>query len=152
MLTRWPLSFAGLPSSISTNCGGSSDSPNTIAGLFKTIAIRRGALLNNSKKIHSVGIRRQKVNLKEALTKAPVLAFPNFSVPFELEVDAFRKGIGAVLMQQQQSIAFFNKALSPQHQLRSVYECELIALVLIILKWKHYLLGHRLWSIQTNKG
>ena len=39
--------------------------------------------------------------LKKLLTTPPVLAFPNFELPFILETDASRMGLGTVLSQQQ---------------------------------------------------
>ena len=73
--------------------------------------------------------------LKTVMTTSPVLALPNFDVAFEVECDAAGRGIGAVLMQNRQPIAYFSKALSENNLAKSVYEKELMALVLSIQHW-----------------
>ena len=52
--------------------------------------------------------------LKEIMTKAPVLALPNYSKPFVLEADASGFGIGVVLMQEHGTIAYMSKAIGPK--------------------------------------
>lgn len=60
--------------------------------------------------------------LKKALMTAPVLAMPNFSLPFTIETNASAKGIGAVLHQQSHPIAFVSKALGIKAQGLSTYD------------------------------
>ncbi|CAH9140159.1 unnamed protein product [Cuscuta epithymum] len=81
--------------------------------------------------------------LKAAVTSAPVLATPDFSLPFLIECDASGTGVGAVLMQGLRPIAYFSKALSGRTLAKSAYEKELMALVLAIQHWRPYLIGRK---------
>ena len=73
---------------------------------------------------------------------SPVLRLPDFERPFVIETDASNGGIGAVLQQDSHPIAYLSRALSTRNLDLSVYEKELMALVLAVTKWRHYLVGH----------
>ncbi|KAL0413609.1 UNVERIFIED_CONTAM: Retrovirus-related Pol polyprotein from transposon [Sesamum radiatum] len=77
--------------------------------------------------------------LKEMMIKAPVLALPDFSQPFVVEIDACGKGIGVILMQGGRPIVYLSKALAPKNIGLYTYEKEFLALLLAVTKWKHYL-------------
>ncbi|XP_019417272.1 PREDICTED: uncharacterized protein LOC109328313 [Lupinus angustifolius] len=89
-------------------------------------------------------------SLQHAITQAPVLALPNFTLPFILETDASGIGIGAVLNQNQHPIAFYSKKLSPRMQAKSTYVRELYAITEAVAKFRHYLLGHK-FIIRTDQ-
>lgn len=61
-----------------------------------------------------------------------VLALLDFHTPFVVETDASGSCLGAVLSQHNCPIAFFSQTLSTQAQLESVYELELMAIVLAV--------------------
>lgn len=88
-------------------------------------------------------------DLKVALTLAPVLRMPDFSLPFDIECDALGRGLGVVLMQHKQPVAYFSKGLSGRLLSKSAYEKELMALVLAMQHWRAYLLG-RQFTVRTD--
>ncbi|GAU49705.1 hypothetical protein TSUD_182030 [Trifolium subterraneum] len=81
--------------------------------------------------------------LKMAITQAPILVLPNFSLPFTVETDASGVGMGAVLSQQNHPIAFFSKPFCPILLRSSTYVRELFAITAAVKKWRQYLLGHQ---------
>ena len=80
--------------------------------------------------------------LKQAMASTPVLALPDFNEQFIVETDASDVGIGAVLMQKGQPIAYLSKALAQQHKHLSIYEKESLALIMAVEKWRQYLQHH----------
>ena len=68
------------------------------------------------------------------MVNVPILTIPNFEKTFIIKSDASRKGVGAILMQEGKPLAFMSKALSERAQRKSVYERELMAIVVVIQK------------------
>jgi RNase H-like domain found in reverse transcriptase/Aspartyl protease len=68
------------------------------------------------------------------MSQAHVLDVPDFSKPFIIETDASQYGIGAVLMQDKHPIAFLSQKLGIRNQGLSIYEMELLALIIAVTK------------------
>ena len=104
--------------------------------IVKTLTelLRKGALFIWTKD-HQVAFH----TLQQALSSAPVLALPDFSLPFAIETDASGTGIGAVLMQKGNPLAYLSKSLGPRSQGLSTYEKEYMAILAAMDQWKHYL-------------
>ena len=79
------------------------------------------------------------VNLKQALTSPPVLALPNFTLPFVIKCDALASRIGAVLMQNYHPIVWNTRVQRGLHQL--MREREMLGILLAIKEWRQYLLS-----------
>lgn len=88
--------------------------------------------------------------LKRAMVTTPVLALPDFSVMFVVETNALDFGIGAILSQRSQPIAYLSKALGPAKKAWSVYAKEMLAVMEAIKTWRPYLLGQK-FQIQTDQ-
>ena len=80
--------------------------------------------------------------LKEKINTAPVLALSNLQQPFEIEIDANRYAMGAVLMQYCKHICYHSETFNQVVVKYPTYDKELYALVQSVKKWKHYLLGN----------
>ena len=91
-------------------------------------------------------------NLKLAMTTLPVLALPDWNIPFIIETDASGVGLGAVISQNGHPIAFFSQKLSTRAQNKPIYERELMAVVLSVQKWRHYLLGRKFTILSDQKA
>ena len=96
-------------------------------------------LLRNKQFQWSEKAQRAFDQLKQAMTSTPVLALPNFKEQFVVETDASDIGLGAVLMQNNQPIAYLSKALAQHHKHLSIYETEFLALIMAVEKWRQYL-------------
>ena len=85
-------------------------------------------------------------HLKQALTTAPVLAFPDESRPFSIHCDASGDAIGAVLVQTDETgldhpIAYISRLLNRAERNYPITEQEALAVVWSIRKFDHFVSG-----------
>jgi hypothetical protein len=99
------------------------------------------ALLKNSSFTWTPSTAQSFQTLKMDMCTTPVLALPYFTNTFVLECDASGKGIGVVLMQEGQPLAFTSKQLSERNLGKYIYEKEKLAIFHAVDLWLPYLLG-----------
>ena len=79
------------------------------------------------------------LQLKRALTSAPVLALPDPKLPYELVCDASGFGIGAVLLQEGRPILFYSRKMADAKRNCVVSEQELLAVIEALRVFRCYL-------------
>ncbi|KRY16110.1 Retrovirus-related Pol polyprotein from transposon 17.6 [Trichinella patagoniensis] len=93
--------------------------------------------------------------LKTQLTKQPVLAHPNFKIPFVVDTDAIGDGLGAVLSQiiagQERVVAFASRTLSKTERKYCATRREMLALVWALKQFRCFLYGRR-FTVRTDHG
>jgi hypothetical protein len=81
--------------------------------------------------------------LKRRLVTAPVLALLTESGNFVVYNDASKKGLGCILMQNGNVIAYTSRQLKPYEQNYPTHDLELAAVVFALKIWRHYLYDER---------
>ena len=83
--------------------------------------------------------------LKQNLTHAPVLPFPQFDQPFIVDADASGEGLGAVLSQviddEEKVVAYASRALTKAERQYAATRREMLALVWSLKHFRPYLYG-----------
>jgi hypothetical protein len=91
--------------------------------------------------------------LKELLTTAPILQFPDFSQPFIITTDASRDAAGCILSQGEVGkdlpIAFASRTFNKAERNYSTTDLEMAAIVWAVKQFRPYVLG-RHFTIVTN--
>jgi hypothetical protein len=95
------------------------------------------------------GQRQQEAyqTLKDKLCNTPVLAYPNFELPFILTTDASQVAVAAILSQVQEGverpIAYASRQMNKAERAYSASEAEMLALVWATKYFRCYLYGKR---------
>ena len=93
--------------------------------------------------------------LKGSLISAPILGYPRPEGQFILDTDASNFALGGVLSQEQDGeervIAYGSKALSKPERNYCVTRRELLAVVVFLKKYRHYLAGSMV-KVRTDHG
>ena len=88
-------------------------------------------------------------DLKIALTNAPILAFPDYNLPFTMCTDASAQGLGAVLMQKQNdgrfhTIAYASRKLNSAETRYSATHLETLAIVWALKHFRDIIFGYEI--------
>jgi hypothetical protein len=76
------------------------------------------------------------------LTTSLVLVQPNIAKSFDVYCDASGTGLGCVLMQEKRVISYSSRQLRCHKEHYPTHDLELMAVVLALRTWRHYLLGN----------
>lgn len=119
---------------------------------YGTIAAPLTNLLKKDQFTWSMEAEQSFQCLQKTMNCTPVLVLPDFTRHFVIECDASGNGIGAMLMQQGQPMAFLSKALTGRALALSTYEKEMMAILHAVTKWRTYLLGRRIRIVTDHRS
>ena len=134
-LVKWVKSFLGLVSYYRRFFPGFAEVAKPLMDLTK------------DKTLFIWGASHQKSfdELKERLANAAVLAYPDYSLEFEIHPDACGYGVGAVLVQRQMGeerpLAFASRIMTASERNYSITEKECLALVWAVKKFRFFIWG-----------
>ena len=88
--------------------------------------------------------------LKEAVSVSPILRYYNLREKVTIQCDASQHGLGAVLLQGGQPVAYASRALTPTEENYAQIEKELLAIVFACEKFDAYIYGRDSVRVQTD--
>ena len=88
--------------------------------------------------------------LKDLVTKAPMLKFYDVKKPVKVSVDASQKGLGAVVLQDEGPVAYASRALTPTEQNYAQIEKEMLAIVYGLERFHQYVYGRNIVEVETD--
>ena len=110
---------------------------------YASLGVPLTELLQNNAFVWTRIATRAFQQLKEALTKTPLLQLLNFNTQFMVQTAASGTSVGAILMQKGHLLAYFSQQLTPRLQAVATYAREMFAIIDAIKKWCQYLFGQR---------
>ncbi|GBG84464.1 hypothetical protein CBR_g38748 [Chara braunii] len=94
--------------------------------------------------------------LKTAMLMAPILSIYDPTLPTRVTTDASGYGIGAVLEQHDgedwHPVEYFSHKVPPINSLDDARKKELLAFVMALKRWRHFLLGRRRFTWVTDNN
>lgn len=95
------------------------------------------------------------LEFKNLLAHPPILSYPDFTKEFILHTDASNIAVGAVLSQgtlpHDKPIHYFSKTLNPAQTRYSTIEKELLAIILAVENFNHYLTGREFLIVTDHR-
>jgi hypothetical protein len=79
--------------------------------------------------------------VKELLTTTSILKVPDMDADFLVCIDTSKKGLGGVLMQDGQVIAYISIKLRMHAENYAMHDLDLLAIVYALRVWRHYIIG-----------
>jgi RNase H-like domain found in reverse transcriptase len=89
---------------------------------------------------------------KRIIAREVLLAYPNFSTPFQIHTDASHYQLGAVISQDGKPIAFYSRKLKPEQTRYTTTERELFSIVETLKEYRNILLGHKIEVFTDHKN
>ena len=82
--------------------------------------------------------------MKQVIAKETLLAFPDFSKPFEIHTDASKIQLGSCISQKRKPIAFYSRKLNDAQTRYTTTERELLSIVETLKEFKNILWGQQI--------
>jgi hypothetical protein len=90
--------------------------------------------------------------LKNSLPCDVVLAYPDFTVPFEIYTDASKYQIGSIITQKDKPLALYSRKLTNPQMRYTVTELKLLAIVETLHEYKCICLGYLITIYTDHKN